>query len=62
MRLVTRLAAVVLILIDAGLDGWAAALIVGLLVALIGGGLVMAGRNRLSLRRAAIRLLRCRLA
>jgi hypothetical protein len=45
--LLVLLAAVVLILIDAGLDAWAAALLVGVLVALIGGGLVMAGRNRL---------------
>ena len=45
--LLVLLAAVVLLLIDAGLDPWVAALIVGLLTALVGGGLAMAGRNRL---------------
>ena len=46
--LLVLLAAVVLWLIDVGLDAWAAALLVGALVAAIGGGMVLVGRNRLA--------------
>jgi hypothetical protein len=45
--LLVVLGAIVLLLIDAGLDGWIAALLVGVLVALVGGGLVLVGRDRL---------------
>lgn len=41
------LGAVVLLLVQAGLDAWLAALIVGILVAAIGGFLVMRGRSGL---------------
>src|SRR5688500_14627804 len=42
--LLVLLAAVVLVLVQAGLEPWLAALIVGLLVAAAGGALVMRGR------------------
>jgi hypothetical protein len=45
--LLVLLGAVVLLLVQAGLDAWLAALIVGILVAAIGGFLVMRGRSGL---------------
>jgi VIT1/CCC1 family predicted Fe2+/Mn2+ transporter len=45
--LLVLLGAVVLLLVQAGLDAWLAALIVGILVAGIGGFLVMRGRSGL---------------
>src|SRR3954454_11685629 len=42
------MATVILGLIDAGVTPWLAALIVGVIVAAIGGGLIMVGRNRLA--------------
>jgi hypothetical protein len=45
--LLVLLGAVVLLLVEAGLDAWLAALIVGIIVAAIGGFLVMRGRSGL---------------
>jgi Putative Actinobacterial Holin-X, holin superfamily III len=42
------MATLVIALIDAGLDPWLAALLVSVVVGVIGAGLVMVGRNRLT--------------
>ena len=41
-------AAIVLLLIQAGLDPWLAALLVGIVVAAVGAGLVMSGRSTIA--------------